>query len=53
MTEDTSTRKHCADLQELLGYLNFSSGSPDAQFLRNLNLLYGSIESASQDVSDS
>ncbi len=33
-----------ADMQELLGYLNFSSGTPDPQFLRNLNELFGSIE---------
>jgi hypothetical protein len=32
------------DLQELLGYLNFSSGTSDPQFLRNLNELFGSIE---------
>ena len=25
--------------QEMLGYLNFSSGSPDCRFLRNLNEL--------------
>ncbi len=30
--------------QELLGYLNFSSGTADPQFLRNLNELFGSIE---------
>ncbi len=35
-----------ADWQELLGYLNFSSGTPDPQFLRNLNDLFGSLESA-------
>ena len=32
--------------QELLGYLNFSSGSPDCRFLRNLNELVGRIEAA-------
>ncbi|MDZ4818248.1 MAG: hypothetical protein SGJ20_04660 [Planctomycetota bacterium] len=31
-------------LQELLGYLNFSSGASDAKFLRNLNELFGQIE---------
>jgi hypothetical protein len=35
------------DLQELLGYLNFSSGTPDPQFLRNLNELFGLVESQS------
>ena len=32
-------------LEEVLGYLNFSSGAPDAKFLRNLNELFRSIES--------
>jgi hypothetical protein len=31
--------------QELLGYLNFSSGTPDPQFLRNLNEVFRGIES--------
>ncbi len=34
------------NFQELLGYLNFSSGTSDPQFLRNLNELFGSIESS-------
>src|SRR5262245_4592124 len=29
---------------ELLGYLNFSSGSSDPQFLRNLNELFAAVE---------
>jgi hypothetical protein len=32
--------------QELLGYLNFSSGTSDARFLRGLNELYCHIESS-------
>ncbi len=32
--------------QELLGYLNFSSGVPDPRFLRNLNQLFGYLEQA-------
>jgi hypothetical protein len=32
------------DLEELLGYLNFSSGTPDAKFLHKLNELFGQIE---------
>ena len=28
-------------LEQVLGYLNFSAGAPDSQFLANLNLLYG------------
>ncbi|MGD9720062.1 MAG: hypothetical protein AB7O59_02470 [Pirellulales bacterium] len=36
-----------AILPELLGYLNFSSGKPDAQFLRNLNEAYALLEAES------
>ena len=32
--------------QEILGYLNFSSGAPDPGFLKNVNALFGLIESA-------
>src|SRR3972149_4895890 len=31
-------------LQEMIGYLNFSSGASDASFLKNLNLLVAGIE---------
>ena len=31
-------------LQEALGYLNFSSGTPDPRFLRNLNSVFASVE---------
>ena len=31
-------------LQEMLGYLNFSSGAPDPRFQRNVNALFGLIE---------
>ena len=33
-----------ASLDEVIGYLNFSSGSPDPKFLRNINQLFESIE---------
>ena len=32
--------------QDILGYLNFSSGAPDPRFLENLNELFGRIEAA-------
>ncbi|HEV3416685.1 MAG TPA: hypothetical protein VG056_07740 [Pirellulales bacterium] len=32
--------------QEVLGYLNFSSGTPDPRFLRNLNKLFDLIENS-------
>ena len=35
-----------APLQEILGYLNFSSGATDPKFLRNLNELWKAIELA-------
>src|SRR3954462_2632403 len=47
MPADRQSIPHRADLQELLGYLNFSSGTPDPKFLRNLNDLFGAIESTS------
>jgi hypothetical protein len=31
-------------VQEILGYLNFSSGTPDPRFLASLNVLFGRIE---------
>ncbi len=37
-------------LQEVLGYLNFSSGSPDPRFLQGLNQLFGLIEENSAQV---
>lgn len=39
--------------QEMLGYLNFSSGSSDSRFLRNLNELMGRIEAAGAPPGDS
>jgi hypothetical protein len=33
-------------LQEVVGYLNFSSGSSDVRFLKNVNTLYREIEQA-------
>ena len=38
-TQDTAT------LEEVVGYLNFSSGTSDPSFLRNINELFRSIES--------
>src|SRR3954464_13243062 len=35
-----------AGLQEILGYLNFSSGTSDPSFLRRLNQLWAEIESS-------
>ena len=32
--------------QEILGYLNFSSGAPDPRFLKNLSELFGLIEAS-------
>jgi len=37
-------------LEEVLGYLNFSSGSPDVRFRRHLNELYRRIESNPADA---
>jgi len=34
-----------AVLEEVVGYLNFSSGTPDPNFLQNLNQLFRSLES--------
>lgn len=48
MREQEVETRRPVDLQELLGYLNFSSGAPDPQFLRNLNELFASVEH--QDV---
>jgi hypothetical protein len=31
-------------LEQVLGYLNFSTGNPDSQFLGNLNLIFGKIQ---------
>lgn len=36
--------KQLASLEEMVGYLNFSSGARDAKFLRNLNELFRFIE---------
>ncbi|MCA9217183.1 MAG: hypothetical protein KDB27_29140, partial [Planctomycetales bacterium] len=35
-------------LEQMLGYLNFSSGASDAQFLSNLNALFDRVESMEQ-----
>ncbi|HEV3138453.1 MAG TPA: hypothetical protein VGZ26_11130, partial [Pirellulales bacterium] len=42
-----------AVLQELLGYLNFSSGTPDPQFLRNLNEVFRGVESGGNPCENS
>ena len=36
-------------VQEILGYLNLASGAPDVRFLKNLNQLFGLIESNRTD----
>ncbi len=41
-TERTSDQRQAA--HDVLGYLNLSSGTPDARFLRQLNRLYADIE---------
>jgi hypothetical protein len=40
-------------LQEILGYLNFSSGASDPKFLRNLNSLWTSIEAGGASPNES
>ncbi len=42
--DDQQTDDQQTIAQEILGYLNFSSGTPDASFLRNLNDLFGQID---------
>ncbi len=44
MTVEPAASDRPINWQELLGYLNFSSGSPDPQFLRRLNALFGQLE---------
>ena len=39
-------------LQEILGYLNFSSGAADTRFLADLNELFGLVEGESEDGGD-
>ncbi len=51
MPERDPPTSQSALAQELLGYLNFSSGTPDAKFLRNLNALFASLGSG-DDESD-
>lgn len=45
---DTAQR---ALLEEVVGYLNFSSGTSDPQFLRNINTLFRAIEPSCDDTS--
>jgi hypothetical protein len=40
MQQQTSSPGHNQDLPVVLGYLNFSSGAPDARFLSSLNRLW-------------
>jgi hypothetical protein len=37
-------------LQEMLGYLNLSSGTPDARFRRQVNTLYAELESRTESL---
>jgi hypothetical protein len=38
------------EVEESLGYLNFASGAPDPRFLKNLNELFGLIETGRADA---
>ncbi|HEX3725062.1 MAG TPA: hypothetical protein VHV08_02420, partial [Pirellulales bacterium] len=53
MTADQFGTERPALAQELLGYLNLSSGSPDPQFLRHLNELFEALESSTPPPADS
>ncbi len=46
MAENHATSIGSEVWQEVLGYLNFSSGTPDPRFLRELNLLFDQVEAA-------
>ena len=46
MPEKRPKTDESAILEEVLGYLNFSSGTPDPQFLRGLNRLFAIVESS-------
>ena len=48
MSAKTLDRKVRKALGEILGYINFSSGASDANFLRSLNYVFGRIESSPQ-----
>ena len=48
MSAKTLDRKVRKALEEILGYINFSSGASDANFLRSLNYVFGRIESSPQ-----
>lgn len=50
----TRNRQHAgtprrADVEELLGYLNFSNGTPDAAFQRGLNALFARFETSPRE----
>ena len=45
MVEGNQDLEEQPALQEILGYLNFSSGAADSRFQRNVNALFGLIES--------
>ncbi len=44
MDRDSANAGSQQKLQELVGYLNFSSGAADTRFLGNLNRLYGEVD---------
>lgn len=46
MDSPSSARDARTALREMLGYLNFSSGAPDARFQRNINAVYQSLQMA-------
>jgi hypothetical protein len=57
MGSPTSENQIDTILDQILGYLNFSSGNPDTKFLTNLNLLFGHLadqpENAERSEADS
>ncbi|MBI1902572.1 MAG: hypothetical protein HYS13_15835 [Planctomycetia bacterium] len=50
MTADAPTPIENAALQEMLGYLNLSSGTPDARFRRQASALYAQLESRTESL---
>ncbi len=53
MTNHPSVKQSQEIWQEMLGYLNFSSGAADPRFLRNLNRLMEQIESSGANPDES
>ena len=51
MDQDRWDQDEQLAIEQILGYLNFSSGAPDAGFQANLNGLYGRLESNPSEAS--